>query len=1223
MNNRAQGTGHYSSHYRRRRSNNARMRLMTRVVLSLAFAFLLRPHPVFADSDSSASSGTIVPKTMAAVPGSAPARANIPLDTTNWDLIGLDMGEGVLHGLQRRARNDSSAQSVKIPNNVQLTAAVSDPLGQSPDLVAVNNKEWWYTRRFESPAMTAPSQIRLVFDGVDYFADVWLNGVKLGTHEGAYTRFEYDVSNLLSRSSDNYLAVRVTAPWKVPGRSHYEMMKGEYDEFWDALPGPGQVVFPLGLHRGVHLEVTARTRIEHVNVSTLSLHDDAARLRVDTHIASLLSDFNGTVQVTLTPKNFSGPPLRLTPQSFTVGHGTAAGATVTLEVAVPHASLWWTWDLGDQNLYSADVILRDASGTAIDATSTVFGIRTIERDDNLQYRLNGRKVLLRGAWYAMSRLYPASTDHWTYERDLRLARNANMNHLVNFTVVEKDDFYELADQLGILLFVELPFNQEGPIDALNDAYPRREAFLDWAGTEVRQIVKQLRNHPSVGVWAPVAEVTENSAEISVSWDQRVGEARNGYNLFLKRMRAAVEESDLDGLYFRSYCDFGEHHFWEGALANGTTYDQHFDASASFVSEYGAIAMFSPQSAAAIAPVEKLWGSAPLSSSPLRLPVNTLSFSDLHPWRSSGLDFTTTAVGLNVTRKLETYRDYANASQIYQAFLYGYAGDAYRRKAFAPINGIRSWMFKSFPEIPLGGFGVVDALDVPTRAYYEQKRTFAPITLSFALRTPLESVPGGTSMQIPIWVSNIEATALPSLSIDATLFDLNGAPVWTGRSVGAVSAYQAAQVGNADVRVPRKAGAYLLRASAQSSGRTLASAAVYLKVASPATRHPLRVLVIGSPEWANPVAHYAEGLGATVTRAIAENTVIRPVEFPASADELRRNFDVVWLAGYNSYWREAPPALTTTLLTAVHAGTTFVHSGSAGSFHGGGDFSNRAAGLDLTALEQLLPVVVNHASDVSFSSTFRTGKLTNPFAQRSGLTVSSTAQAPSWLRDVNWSGVDYDNYHILDAKQDSAVLLKLGEHPLLVTGHYGKGSTIAYLGFSPEGGPARDPPSIVLDRAILESPAKQGFAMMSAAILALASGESPPVDISHMIEERALPLYDSLLALKSGSPVSVSVRWGRAPDGNTVGHLHLENGDAFTYGLRLRMDAAGAPPRHSLPLWSQQYFDLLPKEIVEADVTVLREPGTAPESLSIVPELIGGRELPDPSLAVPASVSVSP
>ena len=185
MNNRAQGTEHYSSDYRRRRSNNARMRLMTRLVSSLAFVFLLRPHPVFADSDSGASSGTIVPKTMAAVPGSAPPRANIPLDTTNWDLIELDMGAGVLHGLQRSARNNGSAQSVKIPNNVQLTAAVSDPLGQSPDLVAGNNKEWWYTRRFESPAMTAQSQIRLVFDGVDYFADVWLNGVKFGTHEGA------------------------------------------------------------------------------------------------------------------------------------------------------------------------------------------------------------------------------------------------------------------------------------------------------------------------------------------------------------------------------------------------------------------------------------------------------------------------------------------------------------------------------------------------------------------------------------------------------------------------------------------------------------------------------------------------------------------------------------------------------------------------------------------------------------------------------------------------------------------------------------------------------------------------------------------------------------------------------------------------------------------------------------------------------------------------------
>jgi beta-galactosidase/beta-glucuronidase len=55
-----------------------------------------------------------------------------------------------------------------------------------------------------------------------------------------------------------------------------------------------------------------------------------------------------------------------------------------------------------------------------------------------------------------------------------------MNHLVNYTVVEKEDFYDLADRLGILLFIELPFNQEGPEDAVNKNYPRRDEFIRWS-----------------------------------------------------------------------------------------------------------------------------------------------------------------------------------------------------------------------------------------------------------------------------------------------------------------------------------------------------------------------------------------------------------------------------------------------------------------------------------------------------------------------------------------------------------------------------------------------------------------------------------------------------------------------------------------------------------------------------------------------------------------------
>jgi beta-galactosidase/beta-glucuronidase len=143
-------------------------------------------------------------------------------------------------------------------------------------------------------------------------------GEKIGAHEGAYTRFAFDVTNRLRMKGDNYLAVRVTSPWKVPGRSHYEFMKGEFEEWWDALPRTGQVVFPLGLHRGVRLEITSAARIEELQVSTTRLRDLAeapmsSPAQADLMLRLTVSNAgplrHGTLQLSIRPENFAGPAL--------------------------------------------------------------------------------------------------------------------------------------------------------------------------------------------------------------------------------------------------------------------------------------------------------------------------------------------------------------------------------------------------------------------------------------------------------------------------------------------------------------------------------------------------------------------------------------------------------------------------------------------------------------------------------------------------------------------------------------------------------------------------------------------------------------------------------------------------------------------------------------------------------------------------------------------------
>jgi beta-mannosidase len=1088
-----------------------------------------------------------------------------------------------------------------VPNDVQLSPFVREPLGQSPDLTDVNAKEWWYMRSFQTPPVAKGHQVRLVFDGVDYFADVWLNGNKLGTHEGAYTGFDFDITDRLAASGMNYLAVRVTAPWNLPGRSHYEYMKGEFDETWDALPGPGQRVFPLGLHREVRLEITSRTRIAGANIWTASLRKNVATVESNVQVVTRGGPATGTLHVTIRPENFSGEPIQLAPQKFSIDAANG-NSLITWTVQVENPQLWWTWDLGLQNLYRAEISITDRDGTPLDASSTVFGIRTLERDSNLLYRINGRPVLLRGAWYPMSKLYPASTDRWTYEKDLRLARNANMNHLINYTVVEKDDFYELADRLGILLFVELPFNQEGPIDAVNAAYPRRKEFIEWSSGQVAQIVRHLGNHPSIGIWAPVSEVTTNGHDFGVGSDPRVAEAADGYALFVNRMREVVEENDHDSLYFPSYCDFGEHHFWEGTFFNGSTYDDQFDASAAFVSEYGALGLFAPEDAGRVTDLSRLWNGGDEKWSPFLFPINIKRLSYAQPWQYFGLDFLTANIGEDITQHIRSLTDYGSASQIYQELLYAYAGDSYRRKIFSPINGIRSWMFKSFPEIPIGGFGVIDAFDTPTRAYYAQKRTFAPVAMSFAIRNPLESMPVRSELRIPVWISNATSDSLSGLSVDIALYDLDGHVLKEQAANASVPQNHAQAVSTVVWDLPAQPGIYVLRGHARRASQLLASANTYLKIVPAAVNGKSRVLLLGSPEWAQPIAGYLAGLGAQVSTLLAENTIIRPVKLP-SAERLRQAYDVIWLAGYDDYWREAPPEVTGSIMDAVRAGCTLVHTGSPASFHGGGE---KTAALDLTPLASALPVVLEHENDISLKASYKVGAVENEFASNAEHHLTATEAAPDWVRQIAFGQLAPESFHILRARPGSEVLIKMdNDLPMLVSGRYGNGKTLAYMGFSPEGSIRRDFKPVIVDRAIKASSQGQLFAMVSAILLALASSEKTEPDLMKLIESRRTPLYETLLELPPDSMPNITASWTRVSTGQMAGHIRIENGDRFTFGLRLRLDGHDQQTGRLLSLWSNQYFDLFPHETAECDLTLFTQDSKEFVPFELVAESHGG------------------
>jgi beta-mannosidase len=1123
---------------------------------------------------------------LGAPPPAFPRNA-IPLDGPGWKLAGALLGKGEEQGFHARMPGSVRLFDVSVPNNVQLSIGIKDPYGQSPELADVNRKEWWYYRRFRAPATGAGQRARLLFEGADYFAAVWLNGSRLGEHEGAYTQFFFDVTSLLKQDRDNLLAVRVSSPLVVPGRTRSEFMKGEFAEEWDALPGPGQYVNPLGLHRSVRLEITGASRIEHVAAGTVRLQENRAAISVRASVSSS-RPAPAKLSFVVRPENSAGPAIQPPPVEVQLPARPGEEKQVAIEVEVENPRLWWTWDLGPQNLYTVTATLQDANGSTLDQTGATFGIRTIERDSNLLYRINGRTILLRGAWLSLSRLYPASTDRWTYEKDLRLARNANINHLINFTVVEKDDFYELADRLGILIFVELPFRQLGPLDTLDQRHPRRKEYLQWASGEAGRIARALSNHPSVAVWSAIAETAASEADFKLAEDGRLRAAADGYRQFVRMVETAIRENDPDALYHDSYCDFGERHFWFGGHFRDTVFSQHFDAGANFVSEYGAMAFVAPESLRRIVDPSLIWGNARAGWSPLKLPIDLTRMSELHGWQYSGLELVAKRVWDHVDRKPPSLRDYAADTQVYQALLYEYAAEAYRRKLFAPVNGIRSWHFKDFGDSTISGYGVIDAFHVPKPAYYAMKRAYAPISLSLAIREPLDSSAAGARWQAPLWISNAGREKL-DLAVETALWSLTGKRIRESVRKVAVEAHRAAIVDRLDWTLPEEAGVYLVRSRALAGRTAVASAETYLKVAPRVLDPAPRVLVVGTTNWTAPVACHLEQLGARVTVAArAPNlTSFQPADrFPGNAAELQRDFDLIWLAGFNAYWREAPEAWTATIVSAVEAGVPMVHTGSWGSCHGG---NYQTAALDLTPLARLLPVELKHENDVW------TDSLTPAGAGRTER-VQTLAASPDWLRRLDFSGFHVGSYHQLQPNDSAAVLMRVDGQPLLVKGRHGKGTVMAWLAFSPAVSPKGE-----FDAALRSSGEHRSFFLASALLLALASGRATSIDLPGLLEARTTPLFEMLRKLPPGPLPKASLRWESA----TRAHVVIRNGRTYCRGLRVTLEGPDVHGGDALQVWDRQFFDLLPSEQKEAQVEIVMKGGGKPQSLSLRMESMYG------------------
>lgn len=436
--------------------------------------------PILAQVDPPAEGPISIARALEPIqPAKIEVKAVLPAEW-NRPAFSLD-GEWDLAWGEKGAGPQSEWRKVKVPGSAHLQWLPPDQI-YSREASWVSRKEWWYRKRFTAPEVPAGRRVRLEFDATDYYAEIFLDGKRLGRHEGYIDPHSYDVTPLIRPGVTQELMVRVWTPVHYYWKHRPYTIKGSYGGV-DQKPDD---ITALGVTRPVRLAFYDAARITDVAVMT-RLDSVSLELQAEGTTAAL------HWQATLAPATFSGSTVRLTQP--------AEEPAMVIPVSSPR--LWWTWDLGKPDLYWLDLRLIDSSGETIDARRLRIGLREIRREGS-QFFLNGKRIFLRGT-NTYANLWLSEMDRTRYAADLDLIGRMNVNLIRLHCHFENPEFYHLADERGLLIWQ----------DFLEAWYPHDPDFSPHAAGLFDRHIRMVRNHPSVAAWAPSDEESlENYRDLS-------------------------------------------------------------------------------------------------------------------------------------------------------------------------------------------------------------------------------------------------------------------------------------------------------------------------------------------------------------------------------------------------------------------------------------------------------------------------------------------------------------------------------------------------------------------------------------------------------------------------------------------------------------------------------------------------------------------------------------
>jgi beta-galactosidase len=347
----------------------------------------------------------------------------------------------------------------------------------------------WYRKHFKLDADQKGRVVTIEFDGVYDYSEVWINGQLVGGRPYGFSSFQVDLTPFVKfGSDDNIVAVRV-----------------DHSRFADSRFYTGS-----GIYRNVRLVITDKLRIAHwgVSVTTPKIKSDSAIVRVETTVENSSAD-KGTFSL---ESDIVAPGGEIM-ASLTTAKSAAGNSTQMLaqEIKILKPELW---SLDSPTIYTLKSRIK--SGDAIvDETETPFGIRTATFDPDRGFLLNGVSTKLKGVCiHHDAGSLGAAVPEPVLERRLRLLKEIGVNAIRTSHNPPDPELLDLCDRLGFLVMDEA-FDEFTPgknkwVTGWNNGVPGHfgysEIFDQWSVTDVSDLVRRDRNHPSIILWSIGNEV---------------------------------------------------------------------------------------------------------------------------------------------------------------------------------------------------------------------------------------------------------------------------------------------------------------------------------------------------------------------------------------------------------------------------------------------------------------------------------------------------------------------------------------------------------------------------------------------------------------------------------------------------------------------------------------------------------------------------------------------